>query len=349
MPTVLITGGTGMIGNTLTRMLIGKGYDVLILSRRGSTAYLERGDGEEVEPGSVGPWLAAPESEAGSPGSRPAAYTYHWDPARQVIDPAAIRRADYIVHLAGAGVADKRWNAKRKEEIVKSRTESSALIVKALREIPNNIKAVVSVSAIGWYGPDPVIPNPKPFEETDPADTAFLGETCRLWESAIAPVRGMAETFANVMGKHKRLVILRAGVVLSREGGALTAFRKPVRLGVAAILGSGKQVVSWIHIDDLCRLFLHAIEQPDWKGVYNAVSPYPVDNRSLMRELARRFKGRYFVQVYVPSFILSIALGEMSIEVLKSATVSAEKTRRSGFQFNFPSLEAALDDLLAKG
>ena len=313
-----------MIGTALGRMLIGKGYDVLILSRGGSTDYPETKAG-----------LSGPEGV----GSIPATYICHWDPARQVIDPDAIRRADYIVHLAGAGVADKRWSAKRKEEIVKSRTESSALIVKALREIPNNVKAVISVSGISWYGPDPSIPNPKAFEEKDPADTAFLGETCRLWEEAIGPVGAL----------NKRLVILRAGVVLSREGGALAEFKKPVKLGVAAILGSGKQMVSWIHIDDLCRLFLHAIEQPDWQGIYNAVSPYPVDNRSLTRELARRFKGRYFVQVYVPSFVLKIAVGGLSIEVLKSATVSAERTRRAGFQFNFPSIESALDDLLAKG
>jgi uncharacterized protein len=305
MPTVLITGGTGVIGTALSRMLIGKGYEVAILSR-----------------------------------GRPARdNAYHWDPARQIIDAAAIRKADYIVHLAGAGVADKRWSAKRKEEIVKSRTESSAMIVKALKEIPNNIKAVISASGIGWYGPDPSIPNPKPFEETAPADTEFLGETCRQWEAAIAPVKEM----------HKRLVIFRVGVVLSRTGGALAEFKKPAKLGLAAILGSGKQVVSWIHIDDLCRLFVQAIEQGDWQGIYNAVSPYSLDNRSLARELARRFSGRYFVQVYIPSFLLKIVVGGLSIEVLKSATVSGEKVRRAGFQFNFPSIESALDDLLAKG
>jgi len=252
------------------------------------------------------------------------------------IDPEAIGQADYIVHLAGAGVADKRWSKKRKKEIVESRTAGSTLIVKALRETPNKVQAVISASAIGWYGADPSIPNPVPFEETAPADEEFLGEACRLWENSITPVTEMG----------KRLVILRTGIVLSREGGALTEFKKPVKMGVAAILGSGKQMISWIHVEDLCRLFLQAIEHPDWSGIYNAIAPRPVDNRNLTLELAGRLKGKYFVPVYIPSFLLKIMLGEMSIEVLKSATVSAKKVRIAGFQFLYPSIQSALDELL---
>jgi uncharacterized protein (TIGR01777 family) len=261
-----------------------------------------------------------------------------WDPYKGDIDPEAIKAADFIVHLAGAGVAGKRWTARRKKEIVESRTRSSQLLVKALKEIPNKVQAVISASGIGWYGPDPSIPNPRPFMETDPVDKDFLGETCRMWEASITPVTTVG----------KRLVIFRTGAVLSNTGGALAAFRRPVKLGVAPVLGSGRQVMSWIHVEDLCRLFLHAMEEGAMSGVYNAVAPQPADNRTIMLELAKRIKGKYFVQVYVPSFILKIMVGELSVEVLKSATVSAIKVRQTGFQFLYPSIQSALDNLTGR-
>ena len=308
MSTILITGGTGMIGTALSRMLTAKGHRAILLSR----------DTSKTTNGAVS--------------------IAHWDPYKGTIDEAAVGSADFIVHLAGAGVADKRWSEKRKKVIVESRTRSSELIVKALKEIPNKVRAVISASGIGWYGPDPSIPNPRPFVETDPVDEDFLGETCRLWEASISPVSAM----------DKRLVIFRIGLVLSNEGGALAEFRKPVKLGVAAILGSGKQVISWIHEDDLCRLFLQAVENDGMSGIYNATAPQPVDNRTLTVELAKRMKGKYYVPVYVPSFLLKIIVGEMSIEVLKSTTVNIGKTKATGFQFLYPSIQSALDSLTGK-
>jgi len=302
MPTILITGGTGLIGTALASLLREKGHRVIILSRQ---------------------------TVPGNPD------VFQWDYRNETIDPEAIRQADHIVHLAGAGVADKRWSAKRKQEIVDSRTKTSALLVKALEEIPNKVRSVISTSGIGWYGPDAAIPSPRPFEETDPADGDFLGETCRLWEAAITPVTGLG----------KRLVIFRVGPVLSTKGGMLAEFRKPIRMGIAPILGSGKQVFSWIHIDDLCRLYAEAIDRDDLNGIYNAAAPHPVDDRTLTLALAKQFKGRYFVPVYVPSLLLKWLLGEMSVEVLKSATVSVKKIRTAGFQFIYPSIDAALANL----
>jgi len=306
MATVLITGGTGLIGKELSKLLLQKGDEVIILTRKIPAI-----------------------------GHRSSAIGLHyaeWDIEKQTIDSTAIQQTDFIIHLAGAGVADKRWSPKRKKEIVDSRIQSSALIIKSLKETPNKVKAVISASAIGWYGADPSIPNIKPFTEGDKPDSKFLGDTCRLWEESIEPVTSM----------DIRLVILRTGIVLSKKGGALKEFIKPLRSGIAAILGNGKQMISWIHIDDLCRMYVDAIENASRSGVYNAVAPYPVDNKTLVLDLARQMRGRFFITLYVPSFILKWMLGEMSIEVLKSATVSANKIRETGFQFLFPTIESAL-------
>ena len=354
MATITITGGTGLIGTALTHLLIDNGHRVIILSRKvppGSRpANPDEGRGDtEGRPGNPKEHSGQSDERSGNPGALPssAAAFYgrasgpglqrlQWDPVTGYIDPEAICQADYIVNLAGAGVADHRWTDKRKKVIEESRTKTAELLVKALREIPNQVRAVVSASGIGWYGRDPVIPNPRPFEETDPADKDFLGETCRRWEAAISPVTELG----------KRLVILRTGLVLSRHGGALAEFRKTVRFGIAAILGSGRQIMSWIHIDDLCRLYLDAIVLDEWSGVYNAVAPNPVSNKVLTTELARRLKGRYFVPIFVPSLLLKLMIGEMSVEVLKSTTVSVARTRAAGFQFLYPSVEPALDNLL---
>ena len=311
MSTVCITGGTGLIGKALTAVLLQKGHDVIVLTRGRSAQNTVNGHNLSYA---------------------------NWDVAAQTIDAGAVKKADYIVHLAGAGVADKRWSDKRKKEILDSRTQSSTLLVKALRENDNHVKAVISSSAIGWYGADPAVPNPRPFVETDPADKAFLGDTCRQWEESIEPVSQLG----------KRLVKLRTGIVLSAEGGALKEFIKPLKGGIAAVLGNGKQVISWIHIDDICRMYLQAIEDENMYGVYNAVAPNPVSNKQLTISLAKSIRGSFYIPVHVPALLLKIILGEMSVEVLKSATVSAEKIRSSGFSFIYPAIESAINQLTAK-
>ena len=306
MATVLITGGTGMVGSHLTELLVTQGYEVIIVSRSKLVK------------------------------SKHTSISYAlWDVAAQTIDREAIEKADYIIHLAGAGVADQRWSDKRKQEIVESRTQSSQLLVKALSTIPNKVKAVVSASAIGWYGGDTVSSLKEGFREEDPADYEFLGETCRLWEESIEPITTL----------QKRLVKLRIGIVLSKDGGALAEFKKPLRGGLAAILSKGKQMISWIHIDDLCGMFVFALENNSVQGVYNAVAPEPVSNKTLTLTLARLMKGSFYIPIHIPSFVLKLMLGEMSIEVLKSATVSNYKIETAGFKFNFPSIEVALDNL----
>lgn len=303
MATICITGGTGLIGQALTNYFIAKGHAILVVSRtkKSSTNHALR--------------------------------YLQWNPEQGTIEPEAIAAADYIIHLAGAGVADKRWNKKRKEEIKQSRVQGSNTLVKALTEIPNKVQAVISASGIGWYGPD----QGKPFSETDAAYNDFLGTTCMAWENSIEPVTQLGI----------RLVKLRTGIVLSNDAGAFAEFKKPVRFGLATILGSGKQVVSWIHLLDLVRMYEFAIENKQMWGVFNAAAPNPVTNKDLTVALAKKMKGKAFITIPVPSVLLQLLLGEMSIEVLKSTTVSAGKIRNSGFNFLYPTIDAALQELLA--
>jgi uncharacterized protein (TIGR01777 family) len=307
MSTILITGGTGLVGTALTPQLIANGHEVIILTRTPNTST-----------------------------EKNISYAT-WDVKAQTLDNNAIAKADYIIHLAGAGVADKRWTEERKKEIVESRTESSKLLIKALKQTPNKVKAVISASAIGWYGDDKNLkPKKKCFTEDDLADSQFLGETCRLWEESINSVEQTGI----------RLVKLRTGIVLSNNGGALTEFKKPLHFGIAAILGSGKQVISWIHIEDLCRMFIYAIENEALHGAYNAVAPAPLRNKELTLTLAQKIRGRFFIPLHVPAFALKLILGEMSVEVLKSATVSSDKIQAAGFTFLYRDIEGALKDLI---
>jgi uncharacterized protein (TIGR01777 family) len=301
METVLITGGTGMIGKALTQALIERGYNVIVLTRRINDQQKTKND--------------------------KLSYAV-WDVEKQTIDKDAFAKADYIIHLAGAGVAEKRWTDKRKKEIVDSRVKSGKLVVESLKNIPNKVKTVITASGIGWYGPD----NGKMFTEDDPSSNDFLGQTCKQWEAAIEPVSFLG----------KRLVKLRIGIVLSNEGGAYPEFKKPLKFGLATILSNGKQIVSWIHIDDLVRIILFAMENEKMQGSYNAVAPNPVTNKELVLEIARKEKGKSFISVHVPTFALKIRLGEMSVEVLKSATVSSEKIQKAGFIFQYPDIDSAI-------
>lgn len=300
MEKVLITGGTGLVGKALAQRLLSKGYAVCILSRSKHST-----DNENLQ------------------------YAI-WDVEKGVIDKEAVINSDYIIHLAGAGVVEKKWTKKYKEEILNSRTDSSRLLADVINNNSNNIKSIVSASAIGWYGADK---GNAAFVETDPPSNDFLGTTCKLWEESIEQI------------KNKPVSKLRCGIVLSKKGGALKEFLKPIHLGIAAILGSGKQVVSWIHIDDLCRMYIYAMENK-LSGSYNAVAPHPVTNRFMVIELAKKIKGKFYSTFNVPKFVLKIMMGERSIEVLKSTTVSCDKIKGANFNFSFPTLESALPSLI---
>lgn len=307
MAVVLITGGTGLIGKNLTRHLVSKGHSVIIMSRNPT----------EIS-------------------NDPLITFAVWNIKEQVVDGNAIAKADYIITLAGAGVMDKYWTKKYKQEIVESRIKSNLLIIKGLRENKNKVKGIIAASAIGWYGDDADHSiKEKGFVETDDADENFLGDTCKLWEESIEAATDL----------NKRLVKFRIGIVLSNEGGALPEFKKSLKLGIAGIFGSGKQMVSWIHIDDLCRMFIHAMENENVIGTYNAVSILPVTNKKLMLKLGQSHRGSFFIPVHIPKFLLKLILGERSIEILKSTTVNNDKIKATGFTFLYPTVDTALKQL----
>ncbi len=297
---VLITGGTGLIGSRLTEMLLEKGYEV---------AYLSRGQAEATR-----------------------VKAYRWDLEKGYLDEEAIRAADCIIHLAGAGVADERWTTRRKKEILESRTRSSRLLYEGLQRTPNGVKTFLSASAIGIYGGDR---GEELLTETSAPGNDFLAEVTKAWEGAVQPVAGLGI----------RTVLLRIGIVLSDKGGALVKMAQPVRLGAGSPLGSGKQWVSWIHVDDLCRLFLYCLENPHVQGPYNAVAPEPATNEELTKQIAEVL-GKPLFMPNVPAFALKLAVGEMAATVLGSAKVSSQKITQAGFTYGFPGLVPALRDLL---
>lgn len=298
--TILITGGTGLVGQRLTELLIAKGYQVQYLSRN-------------------------PDKVSGIK-------SFHWDVKNQEMDKDALKDADVIVHLAGAGVADKKWSKERKKEILDSRTKSSELIAKTLSENTHKVKTVVSASAIGYYGWDTGGVVKK--EESRFGDD-FLATVTKAWEAEVDKIES----------SDIRVVKLRIGVVLSEKGGALKEISKPVKMGAGAALGSGDQFMSWIHIDDLCEMFIHAIENENLKGAFNAVAPNPVTNKELTKLTAKALKKPFFLP-NVPGFVLKLTLGEMASIVLGGSKISSEKIESAGFNFKFEKADAALADLL---
>lgn len=309
MPCVLISGGTGLIGSHLVNHLIQKNYDIIILSRKKN----QTSDNPKIS------------------------YSY-WNIKDNIIDAEVVRKADHIIHLAGAGVLDKKWTQEYKNLIIESRVKSAEMMINCLNESNHNVKTFVSASAIGWYGKDekPLI-RKEGFVEGDPSSDDFLGKTCVLWEAASSRVA----TFGI------RLVRLRTGIVLSNRGGAFERYKTPLKFGIAPILGNGKQVVSWIHIDDLCRMYCEAIENNYLNGNYNAVAPEPSTQKDLIMKLGQQMRNRFFIPVYVPRFAIKLLFGKRSIEILKSETVSDKKIKSNGFTFLYPSLESAINDLAA--
>lgn len=258
--------------------------------------------------------------------------SYLWNPEEGYLDEAALEGVDTVINLSGAGIADKRWTESRKKEIISSREEPTALLVKVLRTSRHSVKTLIQASAIGYYGAGE---ETKLFKEEDAPGTDFLARVVERWEQAAEGLESAG----------LRLVKVRTGIVLSEKGGALKEMAVPVKWMVGSPLGTGRQIVSWIHIDDLCELFAWAVEINFVTGALNAVAPQPVTNREFTQALGHQLHRPLWLPP-VPGVILRLLLGEMADMVINGSRISCEKAVGMGFQFRFPRLQDALRDLL---
>jgi len=300
MENVLISGGSGLIGKALSKLLIKNGYTVVHLGRKENLT-------SDIK-------------------------CFRWDLTKNWIDARAFENVDTIVNLAGAGIADKRWTNERKKEILDSRVISSQLLIGEANKRLGQIKTFVGGSAIGFYG---AVTTDKIYTENDLPGNDYMANVCVKWENEY-----------HQLNENIRKVIIRTGVVLSNEAGALPKLVTPVKFGLGSAIGSGKQLIPWIHINDIVSFFHEAICNKSMIGIYNGVSPKFISNNELNKTIAKQLNKPYFMPK-VPSIMLQLLLGEMAIMVTEGSAISAEKTTQIPFQFKFPEIEGALKDLLS--
>ena len=297
MKTILITGGSGMIGRRLTKLLKRKGYNVIWLSRqRDINANIPR---------------------------------YGWNILKGQIDEEALEKADVIVHLAGVGIADSKWTDARKRMIIESRVRSAKLILEKLQEMDTKVDAFISASAVGYYGSETT---DKIFVEDDKPANDFLGKVCQKWEE-------QAELFTTELGI--RSVSIRTGVVLSENSDLIKKAVLPTKFWLGAPLGKGSQYIPWIDIDDLCEIYVKAIEDETMTGAYNAVAPEYTTNAEFMKAVASVLKKPMFLPP-VPEFVFKMYLGEASQIILEGSRISSQKIQDAGYDFKYNTLKDAL-------
>jgi uncharacterized protein len=263
--------------------------------------------------------------------SIPPLETITWDVDNGRFDASRLEDADAVVHLAGEPIA-QRWNDARKKAIRDSRVKSTRLLVEGLKSLKQRPKVLISGSAIGFYGDR----GDETLVESSPAGTGFLPETCQAWEHAAM----------EAMGLGIRTTVLRTGIVLSTKGGALKKMLLPFRLGAGGPVGSGRQWMSWIHIDDLVGAIRHMLQKDEIMAAVNGVAPEPATNAEFSKALGRALSRPAFLPA--PAFALKIAFGEMASIVLEGQKVLPKKLQDTGYRFRFPALSGALEDILAR-
>jgi len=256
---------------------------------------------------------------------------YYWNVDKNEIDKNCLFGIDTVIHLAGENIGESKWTEKRKKEIIDSRTNSIKLLYEAIEKTNTPISTIISASAIGYYGNrgDEIL------DENSSAGVGFLSDCCIKWETAV----DTGHKFC------KRIIKIRISLLLAENGGALPQLKKPIHYYLSSPMGTGKQWVSWIHMDDLQSLFIAALENEAYNGIYNASSPNPVTNYELTKSLAK-VMNRPLLPINIPSFLLKVSMGEMSELILDSTRVSSQKIKDLGFKFKYVDLRKALFNLI---
>ncbi len=287
--TVLIVGGSGLIGERLKYHFKQLDYNVKILSRRKNAEF-------------------------------------YWNPDQHKFDVSILNDVDYIVNLCGSRI-DQKWTTKRKKEIYSSRIDTTSFLISHINSSTQKIKKYIGVSAIGYYNYNPILKN-----ENSKQGNHFLSKICSDWEKQRLKI------------KNTPCCLLRIGVVLSKNGGMLKKLLFPFSMHLGASVGNGEQKISWIHIDDVCRMIIYCINNPN-NGIFNCVSPNPVSNKEFSEKLAKALKKRIWLP-NIPTYLLKMIFGEMATLILANLNISSKKIENSGFKFNFPKLDQALKDLI---
>ena len=259
---------------------------------------------------------------------------YIWNPDKGEMDAEALNQADHIIHLAGVNIGEKRWTPERKQQILDSRVKTGELIFNAIEQGGRKPSAFITASATGYYG---AATTEALYDESTSVGNDFLGWTCAMWE-------GVADRFEEI---GIRSVKIRTGIVLSKQGGALSKLSLPIRLGVGSPIGNGNQFMPWIHFEDLCGIFIHAIEHPQLAGAFNAVAPEHITNRGFTKKVARELKRELWLP-NIPAGVMRLLFGEMSVMLLQGSRVSSEKIRAEGYSFQYPDVDLALKNIFSK-
>ncbi|MEB3294516.1 MAG: TIGR01777 family oxidoreductase [Synechococcales bacterium] len=304
---IAIAGGTGFVGRRLVERLQQEGQEAIVLSRNPEQA-------RQVFP------LAQYDKVT----------IVGYDPMASGDWQTAISGCDGVVNLAGEAIAEKRWTPEHKQVLLESRVVTTGKVVEAIQQAAAKPPVLVSASAIGYYGTSETAE----FDETSSPGADFLAEICQQWEAAAQPVIACGT----------RLVILRLGIVLGLEGGALAKMLPVFRLFAGGPLGTGQQWMSWIHREDLVSLILTALTRSDWQGVYNATAPHPARMATFCDALGQQLNRPSWLPV--PGFALEAMLGEGAKVVLEGQQVLPKRPIASGFAYQYPAVKDAIANLL---